>query len=119
MSVQPVPARPSVVQLALKERAALYAAYMPLLSNGAVFIATERDYRLGDDLYLLLTLPDSPVKYPLLCKVAWITPEGAASGRKRGVGTHFPGDEKSNAVNDSVEASLGSHLSSEQETRTI
>ncbi len=119
MSVHPAPARPSVVQLAIKEKAALYAAYMPLLANGGVFVATERDYRLGDDLYLLLTLPESPVRHPLLCKVAWITPEGVASGRKRGVGAHFPGDEKSNAVKEAIEAALGSHLSSERETRTI
>ena len=51
-------ARPSVVQLAIKEKAALYAAYIPLLKEGGVFIPTARDYKLGDDVYVLLTLPE-------------------------------------------------------------
>ena len=41
-------ARPSVVQLAIKEKAALYAAYIPLFSEGGMFIPTARDYKLGD-----------------------------------------------------------------------
>ena len=55
----PVPlstSRPSVLQLVFRDKNALYAAYMPLLTDGGVFVPTTRDYRLGDDLYLLLTL---------------------------------------------------------------
>ena len=46
----PTPPRPSVIQLAIKERAALYAAYIPLFTEGGIFIPTARDYRLGDDV---------------------------------------------------------------------
>ena len=49
--------RPSVIQLAIKEKAALYAAYIPLFSDGGVFIPTTREYKLGDDVYVLLSLP--------------------------------------------------------------
>ena len=54
------PPRPSVIQLAIKEKAALYAAYIPLFIEGGVFIPTARDYKLGDDVYVLLTLPEDP-----------------------------------------------------------
>ena len=40
--------RPSVIQLAIKERAALYAAYIPAFSTGGLFIPTTRDYKIGD-----------------------------------------------------------------------
>ena len=50
-------ARPSVLQLAIKEKAALYAAYIPLFKDGGIFVPTPKDYALGDDVYLLLTLP--------------------------------------------------------------
>ena len=65
MSTAPSTPRPSVIQLAIKEKAALYAAYIPLFSDGGVFIPTTRDYRLGDDVYVLLSLPDDPQRYPV------------------------------------------------------
>ena len=71
-------ARPSVVQLAIKEKAALYAAYIPLFKEGGVFIPTARDYKLGDDVYVLLTLPEDTQRYPVAGKVAWVTPGRAA-----------------------------------------
>ena len=46
----PTTPRPSVIQLAIKEKAALYAAYIPLFTDGGVFIPTTRDYKLGDDV---------------------------------------------------------------------
>ena len=46
--------RPSVVQLAIKEKGALYAAYIPLFTEGGMFIPTTRDYQLGEDIYVLL-----------------------------------------------------------------
>ncbi len=52
--------RPSVMQLAIKEKGALYAAYIPFFVEGGVFFPTQRDYKLGDDVYVLLTLPKIP-----------------------------------------------------------
>jgi type IV pilus assembly protein PilZ len=65
------------MQLAIKEKAALYAAYIPMFAEGGVFGPTQRDYRLGDDVYVLLTLPDEPQRYPVAGRVAWITPARA------------------------------------------
>jgi Tfp pilus assembly protein PilZ len=39
-----------------------------------VFIPTTRDYKIGDDVYVLLTLPEDPQRYPVAGKVAWVTP---------------------------------------------
>lgn len=111
--------RPSVIQLAIKEKAALYAAYIPLFAEGGVFIPTTRDYKLGDDVYVLLSLPDDPQRYPIAGKVAWITPARAASNRTQGVGIRFPGDEKSRLLKHKIEEILGSHLGSERPTQTI
>ncbi len=70
----PVPApRPSVIQLAIKEKAALYAAYIPLFDDGGVFIPTTRAYELGQEVYVLMTLPDDVQRYPIVGKVGWIT----------------------------------------------
>ena len=112
-------ARPSVVQLAIKEKAALYAAYIPLFSEGGMFIPTARDYKLGDDVYVLLTLPEDPQRYPVAGKVAWITPPKAAGNRTQGVGVRFPSDEKSRLLKIKIEEILGAHLASDRPTQTI
>ncbi|HSV47426.1 MAG TPA: PilZ domain-containing protein [Ramlibacter sp.] len=111
--------RPSVIQLAIKEKAALYAAYIPLFADGGVFIPTSRDYKLGDDVYVLLSLPDDPQRYPVAGKVAWVTPARAAANRTQGVGVRFPSDEKSRLLKLKIEEILGGHLASDRPTQTI
>lgn len=112
-------ARPSVVQLAIKEKAALYAAYIPLFAEGGVFIPTSRDYKLGDDVYVLMTLPDDTQRYPVAGKVAWITPARAAGSRTQGVGIRFPSDDKSKQLKIKIEQILGALLASDRPTQTI
>lgn len=111
--------RPSVIQLSIKEKAALYAAYIPLFSEGGVFIPTAREYALGDDVYVLLSLPEDMQRYPVAGKVAWVTPAKAAGGRTQGVGITFPKDEKSRALKLKIEEILGAHMASERPTQTI
>lgn len=111
--------RPSVIQLAIKEKAALYAAYIPLFSEGGIFIPTSKEYKLGDDVYVLLSLPDDTQRYPVAGKVAWVTPAKASANRTQGVGILFPKDEKSRALKTKIEEMLGGHLSTDRPTQTI
>ncbi len=111
--------RPSVIQLVFRERGALYAAYMPMFSEGGIFVPTTRDYKLGEDIYLLLSLPDDPQRYPVAGKVGWITPANASGGRTQGVGVRFPADEKSRALRQRIEEALGTSISSVKPTQTI
>ena len=87
-----------MIQLVFREKGALYAAYIPLFADGGVFVPTTRDYKLGDDIYLLLSLPDDPQRYPVAGKVAWITPANASAGRTQGVGVRFPTGRKDRAA---------------------
>lgn len=111
--------RPSVIQISIKEKAALYAAYIPMFTEGGVFIPTSREYGLGDDVYVLLSLPEDTQRYPVAGKVAWVTPAKAAGGRAQGVGILFPKDEKSHALRLKIEEILGAHLASDRPTQTI
>ncbi len=111
--------RPSVIQLAIKERSALYAAYIPMFAEGGMFIPTTREHRLGDDIYVLITLPDDPQRYPVAGKVAWITPARSTGNRTQGVGIRFPKDEKSEQLKQRIEQILGRALRSERPTQTI
>ena len=112
-------ARPAVIQLVFREKGALYAAYMPFLSDGGLFVPTTRDYKLGEDIYLLLSLPDDPQRFPVAGKVAWLTPVNASGGRTQGVGVRFPNDEKSKQLKAKIEEALGTSISSSKPTQTL
>jgi len=118
-SVGAVASRPSVIQLVFREKGALYAAYVPILLDGGLFVPTTREYRLGEDIYLLLSLPDDPQRYPVAGKVAWITPANASGGRTQGVGVRFPSDEKTRLLKLKIEEILGTQLQSAKPTQTI
>ncbi len=111
--------RPTVIQLAIKEKAALYAAYVSIFAEGGIFVPSSKEYRLGMDVYVLLTLPDDATRYPIAGKVAWITPANATGGRTQGIGVRFPGDEKSRLLKTRIEEILGAHLGSDRSTQTV
>ncbi len=100
-------ARPSVIQLTIKERAALYDAFVPFFTEGGIFVPTSRSYRLGDEVYLLLTIMDNPQRFPVAGKVAWITPANAAGNKPQGIGVRFPSDEKAKQLRHVIEDILG------------
>ncbi len=113
------PARPSVIQLVFREKGALYAAYIPAFTEGGLFVPTARDYNLGDDIYLLLSLPEDTQRYPVAGKIAWITPANASGGRTQGVGVRFPGDDKTRLLRVKIEQLLGTNISSNKPTQTL
>lgn len=111
--------RPTVLQLAFRERSALAAAYIPLFREGGIFVPTTKPYRLGDDVFVLLVLPDDPRRHHVAGKIAWITPSSATGNRAPGVGIRFPSDEKSRSVKDLIEHTIGALLASDRPTQTI
>lgn len=119
-SVQPKGGvRPSVVSLNIGSKSALYAAYMPFVKNGGLFVPTNREYALGDEVFLLLTLMNDPAKLPIAGSIVWVTPEGAQGNKTQGVGVQFSADESGQSVRRKIESILGGHLNSSRVTHTI
>jgi len=52
------PPRPGAISLNIKEKSILYAAYMPFVKGGGIFIPTARSYKLGDEIFMLISLMD-------------------------------------------------------------
>ena len=113
-----VAARPSVISLSIKEKGALYAAYMPFVENGGLFVPTQRPAQLGDDLYIILSLRDDPAKVAIPGKVAWITPAGT-TGRQQGIGIQFTKTDASLQARAKIEDLLGSTLKSSRPSNTV
>lgn len=110
-------ARNGILSLTIKDKAVLYAAYMPFVKNGGLFIPTGKSYRLGDEVFMLLNLMDEPEKIPVAGKVVWVTPKGAQGNRAAGIGVQFS-DQDSTAVN-KIETYLAGSLDSDRPTHTM
>ena len=111
--------RPGVLSLNIREKAALYAAYMPFLKGGGIFIPTNRQYQLGEEVYMLLSLMDDPAKVAVQGTVVWITPEGVQGNRTQGIGVQFTNDDTGASARAQIEKILGEMLASNRPTHTM
>jgi len=111
-------ARPGVLSLTIKDKNALYAAYMPYLKNGGIFVPSSKPYKVGAEVFMLLTLMDSKEKIPVAGQVVWVTPQGAQGNRAAGIGIQFS-DKDSGAARNKIEGLLGGALKSERPTHTM
>ncbi len=110
--------RQGILSLTIKDKSALYAAYMPFIKNGGLFIPTNKDYQLGDEVFMLLTLMDEKEKLPVAGKIVWITPKGAQGNRAAGIGVQFS-EQDEGAARNKIETYLAGALKSDRQTHTM
>jgi type IV pilus assembly protein PilZ len=110
--------RQGILSLAIKDKSALYAAYMPFIRNGGLFIPTNKDYQLGDEVFMLLTLMDEKEKLPVAGKVVWVTPKGAQGNRAAGIGVQFS-EQDNGQARGKIETYLAGALKSDRQTHTM
>lgn len=112
------PMRQGIISVALKDKSALYASYMSFVKNGGLFIPTNKTYRLGDEVFILLTLLNDTEKMPIAGRVVWITPKGAQGSRVAGIGVQFS-DLDQGAARNKIEGLLAGLLTAERDTHTL
>lgn len=110
--------RQGILSLTIKDKSALYAAYMPFVRGGGLFIPTKKEYQLGDEVFMLLTLMDDPEKIPVAGKIVWITPVGSQGNRAAGIGVQFSSQDDGAARN-KIEGYLAGALDSDRPTHTM
>jgi type IV pilus assembly protein PilZ len=109
--------RNGILSLAIKDKAVLYAAYMPFVRNGGLFIPTKKEYELGDEVFMLLNLMDEAEKIPVAGKVVWMTPKAAQSNRAAGIGVQF--NDQDDVARSKIENYLAGALQSDRHTHTM
>lgn len=95
----------SLLNLTVRDAAALRSAYMPFIEGGGLFVPTARTAEIGDDVYLIMSLPDDPTRYAVSGKVVWITPSGSGS-RQQGLGIQFAKTDAGEQIRAKIEALL-------------
>jgi type IV pilus assembly protein PilZ len=110
--------KPGVLSLAIKEKSALYAAYMPYVKGGGLFIPTNKAFKIGEEVFMLLSLVDDPMKLKVVGKVVWLTPVAQAN-RPQGIGVQFSEKDGGIEVKNKIEAILGGALKANRATHTM
>ncbi|EMM6786363.1 PilZ domain-containing protein [Pseudomonas aeruginosa] len=106
--------RNGILSLTIKDKSVLYAAYMPFIRNGGLFIPTNKNYKLGDEVFMLLNLMEEPEKIPVAGKVVWISAKG---NRAAGIGVQF--NDGDNTARNKIETYLAGALKSDRPTHTM
>ena len=109
--------RNGILSLTIKDKAVLYAAFMPFINGGGLFIPTNKHYKLGAEVFILLSLMEEPEKLPIAGKVVWITPKGAQGSRAAGIGVQFNNEDDS--VLRKIETYLAGAMDSDRPTYTL
>ncbi|HUI98827.1 MAG TPA: PilZ domain-containing protein [Usitatibacter sp.] len=118
-AAESVASRPGVFTLVIRSKSALYAAWIPLLKHGGIFLPSNRSHSLGEEVLILLTLLDDPNKIPLQGNVAWINPAHSAGNRPQGIGVQLHDGEVARELRKKVEGLLAGALQSSRPTHTI
>jgi type IV pilus assembly protein PilZ len=111
--------RPGVFTLAIRSKAALYAAWIPLLKGGGIFLPSAKSHSLGEEVLILLTLLDDPNKIPLQGSVAWINPAHSTGNRPQGIGVQLVEGDVGRDLRKRVEQMLAGALQSSRPTHTL
>lgn len=111
--------RPGVFTLVIRSKAALYAAWMPLLKGGGIFLPSGKSHALGEEVLILLSMLDDPNKIPLQGHIAWINPAHSAGNRPQGIGVQLNDSDVSRELKKKVEGLLAGALQSSRPTHTI
>lgn len=118
MSEDQTQSRQGILSLTIRDKHALYAAYIPFVTNGGLFIPTTKSYQLGDEVFILLNLMEETERIPVAGKVVWITPRDSEGYRSTGIGVQF--SEKDNGMTrNRIENYLAGSLDSDRPTHTM
>ena len=110
--------KPGVLSLAIKEKAALYAAYMTFIKGGGLFIPTNKPFKIGEEVFMLLSLIDDPMKLKVVGHVVWITTTSQAN-KPQGIGVQFSEKDGGLEARNKIEGLLGTALKSTRPTHTM
>jgi type IV pilus assembly protein PilZ len=89
----------------VKDVSDLHKVYIPYIENGGLFIRTNSQYKLGDEVFLLFSLMNEE-KVPITGKVIWITPVGATGLKHSGIGIQFSDNSDMEQIRTKIETLL-------------
>ncbi|WP_374664040.1 PilZ domain-containing protein [Acinetobacter sp.] len=62
-----------IIQANIPDVDTLFASYMPYVVGGGLFVSSKQAVKMGEEVFVLATLPEQSQKVPLTGKVIWIS----------------------------------------------
>jgi len=107
-----------IIPLRFKSDTQLYKSYMPWLKNGGLFIPTTKRFEMGQEVLMMVILPESREKLPAAGVVSWVCPKDVTGHNKPGVGVEFI-DQAGQALRQRIEGMVGAMLKDGAPTYTL
>lgn len=111
--------RPWMLSLTLGDKTTAANLYMPFIKGGGVFVESDKEYNLGDQVFVLLTVGEEAKKFPINGKVVWICGANARGDKSQGIGVQFPKDDSGEGARVAIEQMIGKMQSSMKKTATL
>ena len=96
----------SIIKIHMASRTELAKNYIQQFKAGGMFVAGKFDYKLGDGIFMVISLPESNETIAVNGKVCWISPS-AAVGYHQGIGIQFNNDKAGAEAKSRLEIMLG------------
>lgn len=93
-SEEPHKKSPTSLSMAIGEKTALQACYMPFIKDGGIFVPTTEKFKLHDEITLHLRLVEEGKKLLISGRVVWLSPGVGQRGGSPGVGLQFTGEHR-------------------------
>jgi len=107
-----------IIPLRFKTLNQLYKSYMPWFKNGGLFIPTSKRFQMGQEILMMVVLPEIKQKFPAAGIVSWVCPANATGHNKQGVGVEFS-DEEGMALRFRIDNMLTEQLKAGTPTYTL
>ena len=111
--------RQGVLPVSIKDKETLYQSYMSFVRGGGLFVPTNKRYNLGDDVFVMLSLPGESERLATTARVVWITPIAAQGNRPAGVGVQFTENADGDNVRTKIETLLAGQVGGDKPTSTM
>lgn len=111
-------AKRGILKLNITDEKMLYTSYMPFVKGCGIFIATTDEHRLGDEAFLLMSLPEGKGKFSTSARVVWVNPKQKLGKRVPGIGLQILGRD-ADRMRETIEEILGKKMNSPLPTATM
>lgn len=112
-----IPPKGGILQANMPDKETLQSCYMPFVTGGGLFVPSNQEVVMGQELLVIASLPNQTQKYPVTGRVIWISPR--RNGMKpQGFAIQLAG-EKGIAFRNEAERTLAGSLQADRPTFTM
>lgn len=119
MATQPMDLPGKMLNYTITEKPELYRCYMSFLKHGGLFVPTADVFHMGEEVLLIVNLPEHNEPRYLRTSVAWLNSTSSASGQPKGIGLAFSNDQICIETKQAIEDLLPGMVLNERPTYTL